>query len=356
MFCISLTFRDADVALREQFSESPKMPDCLSESVFLSTCNRVEVYGVGDLYETIEALFAGCKSRLALYEGERATRHLFKVASGLDSMVLGEDEILGQLRNAFLDAQEAGQTGYELNTVFRGAITAAKKVKTETKLSKTSVSVATLAASACSRFAENLPSSCKVLLIGASGEIGSKLAKDLLSIGRFEVTATVRRHQVQLPVSIVAYENRYETLADADIVISATRCPFFTITAEAVGKLPEKERLYIDLSVPRDIDPALTPVITVDDLQDLARRNNEIKLGEVPLAEAILEEELETLRKDLTFHRLLPLLEDPPEGLDETQWKRLFYRMRETATAEQLEVITETLLQMEDPHEFIPSV
>lgn len=356
MFCISLTFRDADVELREQFSAGEGQLETLSESVFLSTCNRVEVYGVGDMYPVIETMFAACKPRLALYEGERAIRHLYKVAAGLDSMLIGEDEILGQVKTAFLSAQEAGRTGYELNTIFRGAITAAKKVKTDTLLSKTSISLATLAASACTKFAEELPDRCRVLIIGASGEIGERLAKDLLSIGKFDLYATVRRHQVQLPLDIVDYKKRYEAIRDMDIVISATRCPYFTVTEDGLSGLPEKKRLFIDLAVPRDIDPALSPIITVDDLRDLARHNNEVKLEEIPHAESILDEELETLYKDLTFHRLLPILDSPPEGMESKEWKRFFYKLRETATAEQLKTITDTILQMEDPHEFIPTL
>lgn len=355
MFCISLTFRDGDLALREAVAGSEHVVDSLSEGVFLSTCNRVEVYGVGDLYKTVDAGFSACKNRLALYEGERAIRHLYKVASGLDSMLIGEDEILGQVKNAFQAAQEAGRTGYELNTIFRGAITAAKKVKTDTMLSKTSVSLATLAASACTDFAGGRPGPCRVLVIGASGEIGQKLTKDLLSIGGFDVSATVRRHQVLLPVTPVDYEKRYEAIAAADIVVSATRCPYFTVTEDRVRELPEKERLFLDLAVPRDIDPALRPVITVDDLSERAEHNNEVKLGEIPLAEAILEEELETLFKDMTFRRLLPLLETPPEGMESAEWKRFFYRLREAATSDQLEAIVDTLLQLEDPHGFVPT-
>ena len=348
MFCISLTFRDADVDLREQYSWDEQVPDSLSKGVFLSTCNRVEVYGVGDLYPLVGTWFSGVKSRLALYEGENAVRHLFKVAAGLDSMVLGEDEILGQVKTAFQDAQNAGRTDYELNTIFKSAITAAKRVKTDTKLSKTSVSVATLAASACSQYAEALDGPCKVVIVGASGEIGGKLAKDLLSIGKCQVAATVRKHRVPDDVERINYEDRYSHMAEADIIISATRCPYFTVTADRLAEFPEKKRLYIDLAVPRDIDPALVPVITVDDLRELANKNNEIKQGEVPYAEAILEEELQTLYKDLAFHDLLPLLEKLPEAADNKELRRFFYVFRETATAEELTAFINVMLRMEE--------
>lgn len=355
MFCVSLNFHNTDVALRESFPHGPEVLDALEEGVLLSTCNRVEVYGVGDVYAFVETWFREYKSKLFLYEDDLAIRHLFRVATGLDSMVLGEDEILGQLKSAYESAHAAGKTGYELNTIFRGAITAAKRVKTETLLSKTSVSVATLAASACVRFRDETLGGrrANVLMIGGSGDIGGKLLKDLWSYDRFDLTATVREHGIREKAKAVDYTERYIALRDADIVISATKSPHFTVTAEAVeeadahGAEP-KQRLYVDLSVPRDIDPALSPILTIDDLQELASQNNERKQGAAAEAEAILAEELETLFKDLAFHDLLPLLNDPPSGAPALteDWKRLLYTFREEASADEFRSFTRVLLRL----------
>ena len=308
MFCVSLNFHNTDVSLRETFPHGPELLDSLEEGVFLSTCNRVEVYGVGDVYAFAEQWFRDYKSKLFLYEGDLAIRHLYRVATGLDSMVLGEDEILGQLKNAYEEAHAAGKTGYELNTIFRGAITAAKRVKTETLLSKTSVSVATLAASACVRFQEELGGRrANVLMIGGSGDIGGKLLKDLWSYDRFDLNATVREHGLREKAAAVEYRERYIALRDADIVISATK-----------------------------------------DLQTLAEHNNELKRDAASEAETILEEELETLFKDLAFHDLLPLLNDPPPGAPALteDWKRLLYTFREEASADEFRSFTRVLLRL----------
>lgn len=356
MFCISLNYHNMDLPEREQFRFGEEILDELSEGVFLTTCNRTEVYGVGDVYPFIEHRFREFKTKLFLYEDDRALRHLFRVTAGLDSMVLGEDEILGQVRTAYEAAREAGRTGYELNTAFQAALAAAKRIKTETLLSKTSVSAATLAASACVKYWDEKQRELgterrgRVLMIGGSGEIGGKLLKDLLSYDRFDLSATVREHGVRQKVRPVEYGDRYIALKDADIVVSATKSPHFTLTAENVRAADEGRdvpRLYVDLAVPRDLDPALEPVLTIDDLKALARHNNEVKQSAAEEAEAILDEELDTLRKDLAFHRLLPLLEEAPEGsppLSE-DWKRVLYTFREEAGAEEFLAFTNVILR-----------
>ena len=358
MFCVSLNFHNTDVALRESFPHGVEMLEDLEEGVLLSTCNRLEVYGVGDGYPFIETWFREYKPKLFFYKDDLAIRHLYRVATGLDSMVLGEDEILGQLKTAFEESHAAGKTGYELNTVFKGAITAAKRVKTETLLSKTSVSVATLAASACVRFWDEQQAKqgsdrrANVLMIGGSGDIGGKLLKDLWSYDRFDLFATVREHGVREKAKAVDYRERYLALKDADIVISATKSPHFTVTADGVAEADHdtapKERLYVDLAVPRDIDPALSPVLTIDDLQELAARNNELKQDAASEASAILEEELETVYKDLAFHDIVPLLNDPPPGAPALteDWKRLLYTFREEASASEFRTFTRVLLRL----------
>ena len=365
MFCVSLNFHNTDVSLREQFPYGEELLQDLTEGVFLSTCNRVEVYGVGDLYQLVNTRFRDYKTKIFIYEEELAIRHLYKVAAGLDSMVLGEDEILGQLRDAYERARTAGKTGTELNPLFQGALAAAKRVKTETVLSRTSVSVATLAASACVKFWEERQQALgtehrgRVLMIGGSGDIGGKLLKDLLSYDRFDITATVREHGVRKAVRAVDYKDRYSLLKDADIVISATKSPHFTVTLEEVEKRDGKEsreRLYVDLAVPRDIDPLLSPVLTIDDLQYIAKHNNELKQSAAKEAEQILEEELETLFKDRTFRRLLPLLEEPTVGepaLD-PGWRPLLYAFREEASAKEFSSFTDVLLRLADETENTP--
>ncbi len=355
MFCVSLHFNNADLSVREQFPYGAEILDDLEQGVFLSTCNRVEVYGAGDLYGFVDRYFHAFKSRVFLYEGKAACRHLFRVATGLDSMVLGEDEILGQVKNAFAAAQDAGHTDYELNTVFRAAVTAAKKVKTETLLSKSSVSVATLAASAIVRHREELLSRrpagerddpVRVVVIGGSGDTGKKVLKDLLSYEVFDITATVRTHGIRDRVTLIDYRERYPALAAADVIVSATKNPQFTVTAEQLAEAEAgapKERLYVDLASPRDIDPDLSPVITLDDIEALATRNNERRQNAARAAEDILDEELETLYKELDFHKLLPLL---AEDISKEK-KQMIYTFRDNSSAEEFEQFVRVFLRTE---------
>lgn len=357
MFCISLSFANADLAVREQFPYGEEILDDLEQGVFLSTCNRIEVYGTGDLYRFVDRYFEPFKSRVFLYEDKAACRHLFRVATGLDSMVLGEDEILGQVKNAFAAAQAAGRTDYELNTIFRAAVTAAKKVKTDTLLSKSSVSVATLAASAvvsrreellAKRPAEERGDPVRVVVIGGSGDTGRKVLKDLVSYGLFDITATIHTHGIRDKVTLIDYRKRYPALAKADVIVSATKNPQFTVTAEQLRDAEAgtpKERLYVDLASPRDIDPSLTPAITLDDIEALAARNNEQKQDAASAAEGILNEELETLYKDLAFHRVLPLLD---RILDrDSEIRRLLYLFRDESTADEFESFISALLKLE---------
>ena len=162
----------------------------------------------------------------------------------------------------------------------------------------------------------------------------------------------MREHGVREKAAAVDYHDRYIALKDADIVISATKSPHFTVTAEGVaeadaGAAP-KDRLYVDLAVPRDIDPALSPILTIDDLEELAARNNERKQDAASEASAILKEELETVYKDLAFHDLVPLLTDPPPGvpaLTEDR-KRLLYTFREEATVDEFRTFARVMLRL----------
>ena len=188
-------------------------------------------------------------------------------------------------------------------------------------------------------------------MIGGSGEIGGKLLKDLCTFPQFELSATVREHGVRNKVKAIDYKDRYIALRDADIVISATKSPHFTLTAENVAAADEgraKKRHYIDLAVPRDLDPALGNILTIDDLKNLARHNNERKQSAAEEAADIVEEELDDLFKELTFHQLLPLLEAPPESAPALtdDWKRLLYTFREEATAEEFRAFTNVILRL----------
>ena len=362
VFVISLNFRRAEVSFREVFAFSADRTNeflsslrsaGITEAVYLSTCNRCELYGEGSYMAAIGCLSefscvseGDIKRRVLIFDGDCAIQHLFSVACGLDSMVKGEDEILGQVKSAFSFSMERGFTGYHLNTIFKSAVTAAKRVKTDTLVSKTSVSVATLAAAECKKFAE---AGAYVLLIGGSGEVGEVVLKNLLSYGIFEIAATVRtRHMTSRDVTLLPYDDRYDYIDRADIVISATKSPHFTITASRLGGMTEKRRLFLDLAVPRDIDNGIlrypdVTLMTVDDFRSIAADNAKIKEREFDRAGEFLRQSVNDLVKELKFHSLIPVLENNV-GDD---IKRFIYRYRDAATADEFQSFADVILRME---------
>jgi glutamyl-tRNA reductase len=365
MFALSLNFKTANIALREGFAfNDEKVLSLLSifknnninECVYLCTCNRCEIYGVGDEYTALKIFcdFANAssdevKSHIFVYSGKNAVRHLFRVCCGFESMVFGEDEILGQIKKAFAFSQNNNFTDYELNTVFKSAITCAKKIKTQTLISKSSVSIATLVASKCHKFIDGKKN---VLVIGGSGDIGSKIIKDLVSYNEFEIYATTReQHMAKGKIHIIPYANRYDYVNSADIIISATKSPHFTIVADKVKSCIkiDKKRLFVDLAVPRDIDDEVKNnsnnlLMQIDDFEEIANKNKQIKLDEYKTAEDLMNEDIDTLLKDLSFHSNFSKI----QNISQNEVKRFIYNFRDTASATEFESFINVLSKMEE--------
>ncbi len=318
-----------------------------AQCVLLSTCNRTEIYAQNAFEIYVQDAFGWWEEmadlvgeevewirRLARrYQGRRAIRHLFQVTCGMESMVIGEDEILGQVRDAYMRSQKAGCTGYEMNTIFQAALSCAKRVKTQTMLSKTSVSVATLAASEVFRFLamkkeknkadsgtrmeareQQEPIANTVLVIGSTGQMGSLICKDLLSREGIRILATARSHQGMLQsgnprIKNVDYQDRYAYFEEADVILSATSSPHITVTAgqAAAAMKTVKDRLFVDIAMPPDMDEAVgnmehCRLVTLDDIKQVAQENNRRKQRSLADAKEILEEELEKVCKVLCFH------------------------------------------------------
>lgn len=372
MECISISHKTARSADRqkcyipkeksEEFLGEIMRLDRVDQCVLLSTCNRTELYVQGEEnsfggLEKIMAKTAGCdaawlRGMIRRYQGEKAVRHLFRVVCGMESMVIGEDEILGQVREAYIYSQEAGYTGYELNSIFQAALACAKRVKTETMISKTSVSVATLAANEVFR----LPLPYKtVLLMGSSGQMGSIILKDLLSREDIRIIATVRSHNgicqsINPRVENVDYQNRYDYLEEADVIISATSSPHYTLTAKRVGEAvtSKKERLFLDISMPPDMDADIADIegcrlTTLDDIHKLAEENNRLKQQALADAEEILKEDLEKICKGLAFHRFAQTHTDWKKTYAGYTAEKLIYLLRDTLSSEAFEAVLEVL-------------
>lgn len=369
MYALSISYKNAPLDLRGliAFSQEEQLVfekrivkgSAIQGCVVISTCNRMEIYVSGhnqsldyveeQLRQTKGESVDILKKYFRRYHDEKAIEHLYRVVAGMDSMVVGEDEILGQVRDSYQIALEAGLTDYELNTIFQGAFTCAKKIKTETKLSKTSVSIGTLAASEV--FHWDTESNTKtVLLIGMTGKMGSIVFKNLLSKEEIQIIATVREHynrhlitNYESRVRVVPFQERYRYVDEADVIISVTSSPHYTITMkETVSAIhSEKKRLFLDLAVPRDIDLALQNVenvtlMDIDYYKQLALKNNEMKIKEVAIAEDMIAECMDEIMKEMCFHRFMPNFKNYQYYMKERTPEQALFQIRDYANYEEL--------------------
>ena len=309
----------------------------IEEAVLISTCNRTELYCSGtpenqNFIRMQHVLLAAAgieknsETHMAALDAFRrfsdknAIHHLFCVAAGLDSAVLGEDQILGQVRNAYFLAMESGYTKTTFHCLFQSAITAAKRMKTDTILSKSSISTAGLALKTAMECQQDLPVK-NVMIIGASGKIGSIVLKDAMDFQGLNIFITARHelphplHGQDMRYTVIPYENRYEYMPDMDIVISATASPHYTVMKEhfLAQNPPVKKRVFFDLAVPADIEPEMSQVpetvcYSMEDMQELARQNNAAKLEALPKAKAILSKYEEQFVKNMAFGEALPAI------------------------------------------------
>lgn len=331
MYCISVSFKKTPVSIRQQFAFSAEeqkrflsglqAAGRITGGVVLSTCNRSEIYVSGgkDALEAVEDALASwkavekeqIKTYCLYYGGKKAVRHLFRVACGLDSMVLGEAEILRQVKEAYQLSSGNGFADGEIHIVFQQALHCAKQARSATRLSTTPVSIGTLTANAVEGYLREKGGG-SILVIGATGKIGSIVAKDLMAKG-FSVIGTKRsRHQGEEiflsdreKMTLVDFDKRYDYVKQADAVISATSSPHYTLTrGEYERNSGKKECLLIDLAVPRDIDRELgkldgITLYDIDFFENLSKENSNIKEGELGKAEGLLEECLEDVLKNL---------------------------------------------------------
>lgn len=333
MFCISVSFKKTPLDIRQRFAFSWEeqesflrnlmQMEIITGGVIVSTCNRSEIYFTGEenpvglvekelsAWKQIET---GLIKKYCLYYTDAgAVRHLFKVACGLDSMVLGEDEILHQVKEAYLFANNHGYTNSDLNIIFQGAFNCAKLSKSSTRLSNTPVSIGTLTANTVENYLceERQQRAGWVLVIGATGKIGSIVAKDLTAKG-ISVIGTSRKHHTQDGIFLtdniewVDFESRYDYVQQADAIVSATASPHYTLTLEEFQKKAEqgKRQLLIDLAVPYDMDKEIgklsgITLLDMDYFKALSKENRNIRLGELDKAEQILEECAEEVLKKL---------------------------------------------------------
>ncbi|HIX71645.1 MAG TPA: glutamyl-tRNA reductase [Candidatus Anaerobutyricum stercoripullorum] len=380
---ISISHKIAPLHVREMFAFTKeqqeemmrRMTDCLevSECVVLSTCNRTEMYvysesgSEGVVFNRMEDVLLECAGAqeeedignyLLFFHGKKAIQHLFEVAAGLDSMVIGEDQILGQVKEAHKQARAIGATGVYLNTFFRMAVTSAKKVKTDTDLSRTSVSTATLAIKVAEEALGSLRGK-KVMIIGATGKIGGIVLMNMLSLNGPEVYVTTRSNKVistkhgQNNFLTIEYEDRYDYIDAMDVIISATSSPHYTLTCSRLRKCmrSNKPRVFVDLAVPMDIESRVSDIggvayYNIDDFTRIAKENNQKKLQEARAATGILEEYELQFEQWMVFQKSLPIMAKVRDNFMkvtehkgvEKAFDHLFYWVRENNDPEDLEM------------------
>lgn len=378
MHCLTVSHKTATVDVRAlfAFTEEEKKrflhylleKEITKECVVLTTCNRSEIYftgekqAVGKLQQAVadfkKISLAELMKYFNVYHDEMAMKHLYKVACGMDSMVLGEDEILGQLKDAFFFARKEGATGYYLNTLFQDAITCAKRIKTDTNLSKIPVSVGTLVANEVFNFQKEDGTEKKVLIIGITGKMGTIVMKNINQKPGIQVYGTVRKHNASVQileegVEHVDYEKRYEMMEEADVIISVTSSPHYTITKEELEKVlrTNKKREFLDLSVPLDIDKEIQtiPGVTLYDIdyfEHLSKANNTMKLHEVHAAEAIADTFMEEVKKTLVFHEFLAEMPRVKAVFEHRSFESIIYELRDKAGSAEFQVIMDALREL----------
>lgn len=338
-YCVGLNHDTCPVALRGALAigeheiglalKDLQNSQLISECVILSTCNRTEIYGVTSNFDEIITWFAKfrgfdtqeLRSLLYKYSGESVVPHVFRVAAGLDSMVLGETQILGQLKNSVRSAEAAGTLGPKLRNLFDTSFSVAKQVRTETNVGAHSVSLAAASVKVAERIFGSLSDS-KVLFVGA-GEMNRMCAEYFVSSAVKNISISNRglsRGQdlaemlkgVFLPLSEINHK-----LSEFDIVVSCTGSPIPIIGKRAIEKAVEVRRhkpiLLIDLAVPRDIDLEASELedvflYTVDDLGEIVREGMQIREQAARDAEKIIEERLIQFKSRVNREYITPVI------------------------------------------------
>ena len=345
-----INHRTAPIQVREKLAfREEEIPAALlrvlacgaREALILCTCNRVEVAAalLADvspdiLFEgivggrdglTVEAL----KPYLYLHQEREAMRHLFRVASSLDSMIVGEPQILGQLKQAYVQARDQGTIGGLLDTVLTRAFSVAKRIRSETEIGHSAVSVSYAAVELAREIFGSLNKK-RVLIIGA-GKMSEGAARHLLGAGAAEMLIANRTPERAQEIArlfrgeVVPYDLLAQRLAEVDIVIASSAAPGYVLTKEIVRRAIDARKhqpmFLIDIAVPRNIDPEVNSVdhaflYDIDDLQQVADRNLRARYEVAQQAESIVAEEVERLAARLRERDVTPTIVSLQEQLE----------------------------------------
>ncbi len=341
---VGLNHRTAAVDLLERMTVKPQgLPKALhslaarehlAEVVLLSTCNRTEVYArttrFHDGVDDVRHFLAECSGvdadalaeQLYTYHDDAAIAHLFAVAAGLDSMIIGEGEILGQVREAWQVAEAEGTTGQLLSRSFRQAIEVGKRARTETGIGRHAVSIASAAVTLAGERLGSLTGR-RVLLLGA-GDVGEGMAVALSGAGVGEIVvanrsrARARDLAKRFRGQAVALDEVVDSLVTCDVLLASTGAPGTLIERsdmeEVMRRRDGRALLVVDVAVPRDVDPGVSQVfgvtlLDIDDLKALGEASLEARRAEVGKVRVILTDELERYRIEHSAREMAPLVE-----------------------------------------------
>lgn len=371
---IGISFKTTPLDVRERFSfskeeiipfsEMLQRETEISDLVLISTCNRTEIYFSQDVHDNQTAFelvyevikkFKNVTDHCWHYFYHRsntgAVRHLFEVVSGLDSLIIGEDQIIGQVKEAYIRCTEAALTDAVLMRLFQKSFEVGKRVRTETgiKLGITSISSAAVEMCSCLLNGVNDKS---VLLIGA-GETGNLALQNIVKKGVTKVTVTNRTHEkaeksaTKYNGETVPFDRFEDSLHESDIILIATSAPTPLITKEMVMNSLElrcnKPQVYVDLSVPRNIDNEVATlenvsVLSVDDLQKIVSQTSEKKKGSVVKAQIIIDEVVSDYTEWLASRSLRPAINTITTNLQAINLEELS-TYRKLSTPEMQEIV-----------------
>ncbi|MBJ8102284.1 MULTISPECIES: glutamyl-tRNA reductase [Bacillus cereus group] len=340
---VSVNYRTAPVEFREKLTfQAAELEQAMTtlqnqksvlENVIVSTCNRTEIYAVVDQLHTgryyIKKFLADwfqleieeVAPYLTIFEQDGAIDHLFRVTCGLDSMVVGETQILGQIKDSFLEAQQVKATGTIFNELFKQVVTLAKRAHSETTIGGSAMSVSYAAVELGKKIFGDL-TDCHVLILGA-GKMGELALQNLYGSGARKVTV-MNRTLTKAEVMAEKYMGHAKPLSElqcalleADILISSTGASEYVITKEMMTKVERmrsgRPLFMVDIAVPRDIDPAIDELegsflYDIDDLQGVVEANRVERLKEAEKIQFMIEEEMVLFKTWLSTLGVVPLI------------------------------------------------
>ena len=337
---LGLNYKTAPIEIREKFSveknsirrglENLTDYDGLNEAIILSTCNRTEIYSVcadgceDSAKNFLKDLIGGDAEKfLYNYGGENCIRHLFEVAASLDSQIIGEGQILSQVKEAYSIAKNLDATGTILNTLFHKAITVGKIIRTETKIAYNSVSVSSAAVELAEKKLNGLQG--KKFLIFGAGKMAQLTAQHLIAHGAEKIFVANRHLEraeemaKKIGGEAVAWEDALQKADKIDVIVTSTGAPHYVIkfwqTQQLMTRRNGREIFFIDIAVPRDVDPEVSKIkgvtlYNIDDLETVVENNFQARREEAKAAEKIIDEFVAATLERFKYLRFQPLMAD----------------------------------------------